>query len=113
RHAERPTAKDYIPRFSDSFVELRGDRSGGDDSTVVCGIGMLGAESVMYAGLQRRAAGQGDGLTPAGLRKARRAYQLAARLRLPVVTLIDGVSLSPAIDAEEHGLAAALADCLA
>lgn len=112
RHAERPGATDYIGHFSDSFVELRGDRSGADDRTVVCGIGMLGAEPVLYAGYQRARSGSSATLRSEGLRKAQRGFALAERLRLPVVTLIDGVVPAPQVDAEGAGLGAALAQTL-
>src|SRR5579884_1185447 len=112
RQAGRPTAADYIVHFSDTFIELRGDRQGGNGPPVVAGIGMLGAESVVYAGLQRGHEGETAPLQPAGLRRLRRAYDLAARLRMPLVTLIDGVTLAPSIEAEQQGLAAALAGCL-
>lgn len=112
RQSGRPTATDYIGHFSDSFIALRGDRSGADDSAVVCGLGMLGAESVMYVGLQRATDGDAAGVTPVGLRKAEQAFRLAVRLRLPIVTLIDGVTLAPSIAAEDGGLASALGGCL-
>ncbi len=114
RHAERPTAADYIGHFSDTFVELRGDRIAGDDSSIVAGIGILGTEPVVYVGSQRRhAVGEGSVVGPAGFRKAERAYELAARLKLPIVTLIDTVEASSSIEAEETGIGAAIASCMA
>ena len=113
RHAERPTASDYIGHFSDTFVELRGDDVTGDDRAIICGIGMLGAEPVVYVATERARNGAPKTVAgPAGFRKARRAYELAGRLRLPIVTLIDRVEASPAIEAEEAGLGPALADCM-
>src|SRR5579859_3563867 len=71
RHSERPTATDYIGHFSDSFVELRGDRVTGDDRTVVAGVGMLGAEPVVYIGGERRRAEAAEtSVRPEGFRKA-------------------------------------------
>lgn len=112
RHAERPSATDYIAHFSDTFVELRGDRSGADDRAVVCGIGMLGAEPVLYIGYQRARSGSNGQVRAEGLRKACRGLRLAQRLRLPVVTLIDGVAPASAIEAERGGLGAALGETL-
>src|SRR5262249_19043273 len=75
RDAERPAADDYIGHFSDTFFELRGDRCGGEDPTVVAGIGMLGAEPVVYVGFQRvRATILPTLVRAAGFRKARRAF---------------------------------------
>jgi len=114
RHAERPTATDFIGHFSDSFVELRGDRIAGDDRSIVCGFGMLGSEPVVYVGHERgRGTILGPSVRPEGFRKARRAYELAARLRLPIVTLIDRVVASPSISAEDAGIGAAVAGCMA
>jgi acetyl-CoA carboxylase carboxyl transferase subunit beta len=113
RHAERPTATDYIGHFSDTFFELRGDRCGSDDPTVVAGIGMLGAEPVVYVGFQRaRATILPTLVRAAGFRKARRAFELASRLRVPIVTLIDAATASPTVEAENEGLAVALAECM-
>lgn len=114
RHAERPRATDYIAHFSDTFVELRGDRGGYDDPAVVAGIGMLGAEPVVYTGFERaHDTAEQTVVTAAGFRKARRAVALAARLHLPVVTLIDTAIAAPTIAAEDEGLGAALAECMA
>ncbi len=113
RHAERPTATDYIAHFSDSFVELRGDRSGADDRSVVCGLGMLGAEPVLFIGYERPRAGSAARVQPAGLRKAARALRLAERLRVPAVVLLDGLTAAPDTEAEAAGLGAALAEALA
>src|SRR5581483_4846956 len=74
RHSDRPTATDYIGHFSDSFVELRGDRVSGDDRAIVAGIGMLGAEPVVYIGGERQRASEAQtAVRPEGFRKARRA----------------------------------------
>ncbi len=114
RHAERPTAADYIGHFSDTFVEIRGDRVAGDDRSIVAGIGILGSEPVVYVGSQRTQGGSAaSAVGPAGFRKARRAYELGARLNLPIVTLIDSVEASPTIEAEESGIGAAVASCMA
>ncbi len=114
RHSERPTATDYIGHFSDSFVELRGDRVSGDDRAIVVGLGMLGAEPVVYIGGERARTAEGStAVRPEGFRKARRAVELAARLRLPVISLIDGVAASAALQADSAGLGAALAGCMA
>jgi acyl-CoA carboxylase subunit beta len=112
RHAERPTATDYIAHFSDSFVELRGDRSGVDDRSVVCGLGMLGAEPALFVGYERPRSGGAARLRSAGLRKAVRGLRLAERLRVPAIVLLDSLTAAPDVDAESSGLGAALAEAL-
>ena len=117
RHAQRPTARDYIGRIATKFVELRGDRVAGDDPAVVCGIAEIGGEAVMIAGQQGAQLDrpeQGERwLRPEGFRKARRAMQLAARFELPLITLVDTPGAYPGVDAESRVLGHALASCTA
>ena len=116
RHQQRPTSLDYIGRMTSSFVELRGDRFYGDDGAVVCGIGEIGGEAVVIIGQER---GRGDDgrkrgrAYPEGFRKALRAMKLAAKFRLPLITLIDTSGAYPGLEAEERGVGNAIAQCLA
>jgi acetyl-CoA carboxylase carboxyl transferase alpha subunit/acetyl-CoA carboxylase carboxyl transferase beta subunit len=117
RHAQRPTARDYIGRITSRFVELRGDRVTGDDPAVVCGIGEIGGEAVMFAGQQHEPVEGGGipeaGLRPEGFRKARRAMQLAARFEMPLVTLVDTPGAAFNAEAEARGIGHAIANCTA
>lgn len=117
RHAQRPTARDYIARITTRFVELRGDRVAGDDPAVVCGIGDIGGEAVVFAGQQRTVVvddGPRELLPrPDGFRKARRAMQLAARLAMPLVTLVDTPGAAAGAEAEARGIGHAIASCTA
>lgn len=113
RHESRPTATDYISRILANFVELHGDRCYGDDPSIVCGFGQLGGQTVMVIGQER---GRGKDsefrtgmVTPEGLRKAQRAFHLAAKFDIPLITLIDTPGSYPGLDAEERGLGNALA----
>lgn len=113
RHESRPTATDYISRILANFVELHGDRCYGDDPSIVCGFGQLGGQTVMVIGQER---GRGKDsefrtgmVTPEGLRKAQRAFKLAAKFDIPLITLIDTPGSYPGLDAEERGLGNALA----
>ncbi|MDW8058914.1 MAG: acetyl-CoA carboxylase, carboxyltransferase subunit beta [Thermomicrobium sp.] len=116
RHPERPTTLDLIRRISPQFVELHGDRLYGDDPAIVAGIGEIAGQGVVIIGHER---GHGDPrrrngqALPEGYRKAMRLMELAARLRLPVVTLIDTPGVYLGEGAEERGIAAALSQCLA
>ena len=119
RHSERPSAIDYIGRMSRSFVEIRGDRTGEDDPAIVAGLADLGGQAVMLVGQERAVdasgpeAGQAPAVRPAGLRKTMRALRLAEKFTLPVVTLVDTRGVEATRGAEETGLGAALASCLA
>ncbi len=118
RHLDRPTTLDHITRWMDGFVELHGDRAGADCPAIVGGVAVLDGQPVVVVGHQkghttaelvRRDFGMAS---PAGYRKAQRLMRLAAKLDVPVVTLVDTPGAHPGPAAEEHGQAIAIAECL-
>ena len=118
RHESRPSSLDYIGRIFGTFVELHGDRSFGDDKSVVSGLGHLGGQTVMVIGQERgrghNAADHADGRTsPEGFRKAQRALRLASKFDLPLITLIDTPGPNLSLEAEERGLGNAIATTMA
>ncbi|MEU7933692.1 acetyl-CoA carboxylase carboxyltransferase subunit alpha [Micromonospora echinofusca] len=116
RHPGRPTTLDYLETAFDGFVELHGDRLGADCPAVVGGLARLDGRPVMVVGHQKghttaELVGRNFGMaSPAGHRKALRLMRLAARLGLPVVTLVDTPGADPGVRAEEQGQAAAIAE---
>lgn len=118
RQVERPTTTDYLAAVFDSFVELHGDRVQGDCPAVVAGFARLGGMPVAVVGHQKghdtkELVARNFGMPrPAGYRKALRVMRLAARLRVPVVTLVDTPGAHPGPDAEEHGQALAISQSL-
>ncbi|MCO1594958.1 acetyl-CoA carboxylase carboxyltransferase subunit alpha [Micromonospora sp. RHAY321] len=116
RHPGRPTTLDYLDSVFDGFVELHGDRLGADCPAVVGGVARLDGRHVMVIGHQKghttaELVARNFGMaSPAGHRKALRLMRLAARLGLPVVTLVDTPGADPGVDAEEQGQAAAIAE---
>ena len=114
RHASRPSARDFIRLMVTSFFELRGDRRGTDDPSVVAGIGSLGGEAVMLIGQVRAAADDPHGgwIRAGGFGKASRAMRLAGKFGLPVITLIDTEGAYPGLGEEESGLGPRVALCL-
>ena len=118
RDPARPTSLDYIERMLDVFVELHGDRDSGDDPAVVAGLGLLDGRAIAVVGLERgrgddRERRHGGRAYPEGYRKAQRVMRLAARLNLPLLTLIDTPGAYPGVEAEERGLAGELAASMA
>ncbi|MFB4306658.1 acetyl-CoA carboxylase carboxyltransferase subunit alpha [Actinomadura sp. GTD37] len=116
RHQGRPTTVDYIGQLLEDFQELRGDRVSGDCPAIVGGTGRLDGRPVMVIGHQkgrdtadRIAHNFGMG-SPAGYRKAGRLMRLAAKLGLPIVTLVDTPGAHPGVEAEERGQAWAIAE---
>jgi len=128
RHPARPRSRDYIGEVFGNFVELHGDRQFGDDPAVVIGIGRLAGESVVVIAQQKSRApstgssGDGDGSNspevergetlPEGFRKARRAVELAARLKLPIITMVDTPGPMLDLEAEHKGLALAISNLI-
>ncbi|MFF5174590.1 acetyl-CoA carboxylase carboxyltransferase subunit alpha [Micromonospora sp. NPDC000089] len=116
RHPARPTTLDYLDGAFDGFVELHGDRLGADCPAVVGGLARLDGRPVMVIGHQKghttaELVARNFGMaSPAGHRKALRLMRLAARLGLPVVTLVDTPGADPGVAAEQHGQAAAIAE---
>ena len=115
RHINRPTALDYIHHLFTDFVELHGDRLHGDDPAVVSGLARFEKRSVVVIAQER---GHGEehhrgSAGPDGYRKAERVIHLAERLRLPIITLIDTPGADPGYASEQHGIANAIAHCLA
>jgi acetyl-CoA carboxylase carboxyl transferase alpha subunit/acetyl-CoA carboxylase carboxyl transferase beta subunit len=118
RRLERPMTLDYIALVTDDFQELHGDRVGGDCPAMVCGLARLDGRPVAVIGQHKghkpgELAARNYGMaTPAGYRKAARVMRMAAKLGLPVVTLVDTPGAYPAASAEEQGQAVAIAENL-
>jgi acyl-CoA carboxylase subunit beta len=118
RASDRPTSRAYIERVLDSFHELRGDRLAGDDASVIVGLGLLEGRTVGVIGLERLPVNARDPRMagrplPEGYRKAMRLLRLAERLRAPVISFVDTPGAWPGVEAEQRGLAGALAESLA
>jgi acetyl-CoA carboxylase carboxyl transferase alpha subunit/acetyl-CoA carboxylase carboxyl transferase beta subunit len=118
RDIERPTTLDYLGLAFDSFVELHGDRAYGDCPAIVAGLASIDGRGVAVIGHQKghttgELVERNFGMPrPEGYRKALRVMRLAARLGIPVVTLIDTPGAYPGVDAEERGQASAIAECI-
>ena len=116
RHIDRPYALDYIHALcGDTFIELHGDRTVGDDKAMIGGLGKIGDQSYMFIGQQKgnntksrqyRNFGMPN---PEGYRKALRLMKSAEKFNLPVVTFIDTPGAYPGIEAEERGQGEAIA----
>lgn len=115
RHPERPYTLYYVTTMCNKFIELHGDRCGGDDHAIVGGIANLDGQTVVVIGHQKgvntkmrqyRNFGMAN---PEGYRKALRLMKMAERFGFPVVTLIDTPGAYPGLEAEQRGQAEAIA----
>ncbi|MFZ3064986.1 MAG: acetyl-CoA carboxylase carboxyltransferase subunit alpha [Nitrospirota bacterium] len=115
RHSDRPYALDYINTLMTDFTELHGDRSFGDDNSIVGGIAKFENKSVVVIGHQKGRTTKENvfrnfGMpNPEGYRKALRLMKLAEKFSKPIITLIDTPGAYPGIGAEERGQAEAIA----
>jgi acetyl-CoA carboxylase carboxyl transferase subunit beta len=107
RAAERPRAVAYLDDYFDLRMPISGDRAGGVDAGMLCGIGRRGGRAIAFA------AQTGTANTPAGFRTAARLVRLASRFALPVLTLVDTPGAANDVAAERAGVGAAIAELFA
>lgn len=115
RHPNRPLVGDYIHHAVREFCELHGDRNFGDDAAIVTGLGWIGPHKVMVIGQNRgrtlaeRVACNFGCPHPEGYRKALAKMRFAAKYGLPIVSLVDTPGAYPGMEAEQRGIAQAIA----
>ncbi len=103
RDPARPTADEYLEDYFTRALEIRGDRMGGVDPSIRCGFGRRDGRTIAFvsqSGVVTRAA---------GYRTAQRLVELATKLDLPVLTLVD----SPGADGTAAGEAAGVGSAIA
>ena len=115
RHPLRPHFRHYVDALFAEFTPLAGDRAYGEDTAIVGGPARFQGRAVMLIGHQKgedtasRVAHNFGMARPEGYRKAIRLMELADRLKLPVVTLVDTPGAFPGVEAEARGQAEAIA----
>lgn len=107
RNSQRSRAEDYLDAYFDVRIPLSGDRAGGHDPGMLCGVGRRAGTPIAFA------AQTGSANTPAGFRTAARVVRLADRLGLPVLTLIDTPGAANDDAAEAGAIGPAIADAFA
>jgi acetyl-CoA carboxylase carboxyl transferase subunit alpha len=102
----------------DEFTELNGDRLFRDDRAVICGLAKIGGQKFMLIAQEKgcdtetRLERNFGMMHPEGYRKAMRCMRLAAKFKLPVLSLIDTPGAHPGLPAEERGQGWAIAQNL-
>jgi acetyl-CoA carboxylase carboxyl transferase subunit alpha len=115
RHDKRPYSLDYIESAFEEFTELHGDRRHGDDGAVVAGLARLEGRPVAVVAQQKgRNASERKqrnfGMArPEGYRKAMRVMLLAAKLKRPIISLVDTPGADCLEDSESRGISEAIA----
>ena len=114
RHPQRPYTLDYINQIFTDFHELHGDRSFGDDLSIIGGLARFNGTSCMVIGHQKgrdtkeRTLRNFGMSRPEGYRKAMRLMRLAEKFEIPVFTFVDTPGAFPGIDAEERNQSEAI-----
>lgn len=115
RHPKRPYTLDFIQAIFTDFQELHGDRSFGDDRSIVGGTAFFQGRAVVVIGQQKGRETKENLLRnfgcshPEGYRKALRLIRMAEKFHLPLITFIDTPGAFPGIGAEERHVSEAIA----
>lgn len=118
RDPNRPGTLDYVDDLLERTLELRGDRSFGDDRAMIGGLGTFRGRPIVWMGHQggtntKENLERNFGMPrPEGFRKARRLMQHAEKFGMPILTFVDTSGADPGIVSEERGQATAIAECL-
>lgn len=119
RSKDRAGIMDYIDALFEDFIELKGDRLGKEDGSVVGGIAMFHGIPVTVIGHRKGKTTEENikynfGMTsPEGYRKALRLMKQAEKFKRPVITFIDTPGAYPGIEAESNGQSTAIAESIA
>src|SRR5258705_8111713 len=114
RHPQRPYTLDYVQTLFTHWEELHGDRTFGDDASIVGGLARFNGKPCMGIGHQKgrdtkEKIHRNFGMPrPEGYRKALRLMKLAEKFGLPLFTFIDTPGAYPGIGAEERGQSEAI-----
>lgn len=115
RHPRRPSTLDYVQAITDEWVEMHGDRRGGDDPALVGGIARVAGIPVVILGHQKGRDTKDNVLrnfgmaSPGGYRKAMRLMEHADRFGMPIFTFIDTPGAWAGVEAEHLGQGEAIA----
>lgn len=118
RHSARPHTVDYITKMCDAFTELCGDRTYGEDSSLIGGLAQIGNMRCVLIGQEKgndtesRLHRNFGMVRPEGFRKALRLMRLAEKFGLPVVSLVDTPGAHAVLEAEQRGISWAIAQNL-
>jgi acetyl-CoA carboxylase carboxyl transferase subunit beta len=108
RSGDRPSGLEWAAWLTDGWVEIRGA-----DPAMRAGLAVIAGRRAVVVAMDRHAFGDAAARPrPGAFRLAQRAFALAQRLRLPVLTLVDTPGAEPGPEAEADGVAGEIARTL-
>lgn len=119
RDKDRPKITEYIDKLFDGFTELKGDRLGSEDGSILGGIAFFHGMPVTVIGHRKGHDTEENrelhfGMaSPEGYRKAMRLAKEAEKFNRPIICFVDTPGAYPGLDAELHGQPGAIAESLA
>ncbi|MDD2956951.1 MAG: acetyl-CoA carboxylase carboxyltransferase subunit alpha [Lachnospiraceae bacterium] len=115
RKKDRPVGRDYLNKLFTGFMELHGDRCGGDDPALTGGIALFRGCPVTVL-VQKKGKSTTENvdcrfgmMSPEGYRKALRLMKEAEKFHRPVICLVDTPGAFCGMEAEERGQGEAIA----
>ncbi len=118
RHSSRPHTINYVTEMCDEFVELCGDRTYGEDPSLIGGFARIGHLLCVIIGQEKgydtetRLQRNFGMVKPEGFRKALRLMKLAEKFGLPVISLVDTPGAHAVLEAEQRGISWVIAQNL-
>lgn len=113
RRPNRPGIRDVLRNAGLEIVELGGPSRGEIGPGILVGLARFRSISCVLVAHDRDAQNRGHLIGPAAIRVARRGIRLAEELALPLVSVVDTTGAELSTEAEEGGLSAEIAGCLA
>lgn len=114
----RGLGMEYIKHLFSDYVFHRGDRILGEDSALLCGVGLLGKRNVSFiisnkgGELKEQIKNNFGMCSPEGFYKAIRTMRQAQKFNRPLITIVNTPGAYPGIKAEINGQSVAIANCL-
>ena len=109
REKNRPTSIDFLDNILEDKLIFKGDRIGGEDSSIISGIGRIKDLNISFVAIekgktfQEKVKNNFGMVSPEGFRKAIRIFKEAEKFNRPVLTIIDTPGANPSPKSEENG----------
>ena len=118
REKNRPTSLDFLDNILEDKIIFKGDRIGGEDSSIISGIGRIKDLNISFVAIekgktfQEKVENNFGMVSPEGFRKAIRIFKEAEKFNRPVLTIIDTPGANPSPKSEENGQSQQIANSL-